>query len=322
MIVFRALHEHEIEKWLDFISSEIFTKVPREYFANQWYTDPDREAAGVFAAFDEHGDILSSLRVFRRSIYIGGETVLGGGIGSVGTKAEYRGQGLCSRLFELCTEYMLNSGICYSWLLCGEHNEGFYNRFAYHKIPFQRNIAEVGEGKSLPQGLSVRRAVFPEDIEYLAQMHAQFSGSMNGSVVRGRAYWEQWVPTFKHGSYHLVEDAAQLPIAYANIENELDGKQIFIFDYGYMAGNSAVFDALISATALAHGRDDLQVVYQSVIASDLPVTGQREMCCVMVKLISPFSIGNILVSTAAELLAVFHGEGAESKFLLWEIDDI
>jgi hypothetical protein len=104
MIELRALHENEIEKWFDFVTNEVFIGAPRDYFANQWYCDEYRDINSIFVAVDEYGNILSTIRIFLRQLYINGAYVLSGGIGSVGTKQTHRRKGLVTKLFEMCQE--------------------------------------------------------------------------------------------------------------------------------------------------------------------------------------------------------------------------
>ena len=321
MVHFRTLREEEIDKWLDFLVNDIFIGEPRSYFSNQWVCDPQRDIEGIFVAVDEEDNFLSTIRVFPRELYIAGERIFAGGIGSVGTKESHRGQGLSTTIFTMCQKYMVSKGMKVSWLLCGEHNESFYQRFGYNKSPFVRKISDTDAGATKYKApLLLRDAVFPYDIPALSLMYENFSGKHNGPTVRDKEYWTWWVSSFGGGKYKIATDNEGSPIAYINFD--LDESTIFIFDFGYMEGYSDVFDSFITCLSTAYENTPLKVVYQSTIFSKMPVMDQLEMCLIMYKLILPFQTCNLSIADSDALLHVLHGDSQESKLLLWEVDDV
>jgi hypothetical protein len=83
----RTLRPEELDAWLDFVH-RVFN-VPRAYCARHWHNDPWRSCEGIRVAVDR-GQILSTVRVFRRRIYLGGVPVTMGGIGEVSTDPAYQ----------------------------------------------------------------------------------------------------------------------------------------------------------------------------------------------------------------------------------------
>lgn len=319
MAVFRALHEKEIEKWMDF-ANEIFVYEPREYFINQWYHDPYRDVDGIFVAVDEDGSFVSSVRVFLREIYIDGVSVRTGGIGNVGTKKTHRNQGFSTSLFEMCAAYMRSKGVEASYLLCGSQNEAYYNRYGYCKIPFIRKISALKDDGTVRGAFTVRDADFSKDIGALSPMYERFAKSFNGPTVRKPIYWEEWVPSFLKGKYKVAEDEDGEAIAYVNYH--FKDKRIYVYDFGHGMGHEGIFDALIYKIGAMLGMDDLEVEYPSAVNSKMDVTGHDEVCSVMFRCMQPFSIGNVRIGNTDELLHALHGGGSASKLLLWDADNI
>jgi len=332
METLRALMEDEIPTWLEFVCG-MFSLDPHELFHNQWYCDPTRSVENILVAVDEKGSYLSTLRVFEREIYLQGHRVGAAAIGTVGTLEGYRGRGLASRLFQRCLEMLAGRRVPLSYLLCGEHNVPFYERFGYAKAPHVRQVATVRERVSYPCTFSLRDVDLPrdgasqdaasqdaasQDVASLSAMHASFSSRFNGPIVRSIEYWTQWVPSVSAGTYRLAVDGDGQPIAYMNV-GECEGR-LCVYDFGHAPGHQGIFDAFIRAICDALDKADAEVEYQRVIASRLPVVRLDEMACC--RLIAPFAIGGRTITSTGELVAALRGDDEVSELLLWDIDDV
>jgi hypothetical protein len=204
--------------------------------------------------------------------------------------------------------------------LCAKHNEKFYNRFAYHKIPFVKKISKLEKSILLDKDFTIRDVVFPNDVSALSHMYNIFSGKFNGPVMRNTVYWEKWVPAFEGGKFFIAIDSNMSPIAYISVS--LENSRLYVWEFGYMEGYDDIFDSLISNVAEKYGTNDLHVEYQFVISSNMKVIEQVEAFCVMFKLIDTLSINDIHVENTQELLGMLQRDPYQSKLLLWIVDDI
>ncbi|MDL2317531.1 GNAT family N-acetyltransferase, partial [Eubacteriales bacterium OttesenSCG-928-A19] len=108
-MVFRSLEPRELEAWFAHCQS-VFRLEDTEYFRRHFLFDPHADASLIFVAMD--GEVIaSSLRVFRRHIWLKGRVVAMGGIGEVGTKLEYRKRGLAAELLQLAIAAMETQGM-------------------------------------------------------------------------------------------------------------------------------------------------------------------------------------------------------------------
>lgn len=320
MIIFRNLYEDELEKWFKFLNEEIFLNEEKDYFFNQWYCDPLKDINGIFVALDGEGRILSTLRVFIRDIYINGVPVSCGGIGSVGTKEEHRGKKLSTTLFEMSKKYMKDKGISVSYLLCGQHNEGYYSRYNYGKSPWCYKISHIDKYSNYSFDYKIRNVNFDSDIPALTNIHQQLSGNFNGSIVRSTEYWKQWVPFHVKDNFKLVLDGTGREIAYINID--IRDKYIYLLDFGCLSDYSNIFDSLIQKINSDISGDNLKVIYPMNVTSNMEVERCWESCLIMYSLITPFSLGNLKVDSTEKLLEVLKGHESTSKLLLWMVDDV
>ena len=87
---FRRLRPEELEDWFTHLVSVFAlgsSKGGREYFLRHWENDPWKNLEDIFVAV-EAGQILSTVRIMPRRIFLAGEEVTMGGIGEVSTKLE------------------------------------------------------------------------------------------------------------------------------------------------------------------------------------------------------------------------------------------
>lgn len=320
MITFRSLYDNELEKWFDFLVDNIFTNDTRELFSNQWNCDPYKDINGIFVAVDKEGEFLSTLRVFIRDIYINGTLVSCAGIGSVGTKEEFRGKNLSTTLFEMSLKYMKDRNIHVSYLLCGEHNEKFYNKQGYSKSPYIKNISKINKACVDTLEYNLRDVNFQGDIILLSHIYQKFSGSFNGTIVRSLEYWKNWIVSNKSFNYKIVSDTAGKEIAY--ICYEIEDNTIYVLEFGCLPEFIHIFDSVIVQISKSSSADILKVVYQLPINSKMPIDNCLEPCCIMYKLITPFSQVNMNIDSTDKLLGTLKGDGEVSRLLLWSVDNI
>lgn len=319
MITFRNLYPKELEKWFDFLVEEIFKSESKKFFSNQWYNDPYKDINGIFVAVDDDGNFLSTLRVFVREIYINGMKISCGGIGCVGTKEEYRGQKLSTTLFQMCIKYMEDRNIYVSYLMSGDQNEKYYNRYDYYKSPRYIKYSSISKYNNDSYDYCIRDVNIEGDIVELSNIHENFSSKFNGSIVRSIEYWKEWIASNTERSCKIAYDNSGKGIAY--ISFQVDNNNIDIFDFGCLPEYINIFDSLIEKISSEMAGDDFKVIYDMNITSSMEVSSTWEPCCFMYKLMTPFSLGNIKVDSSEKLLEILKGDGDVSKLLVWAVDD-
>jgi len=316
----RSLHEDELCKWLHFLADDVFKGIPLSCFTREWDSDPSRDISSIFVAVDAKERIVSGGRVFIREIYLNGETVKAGGIGSFGTRKRYRGKGISTALLTRCIAFMQERDMPVSYLLCGDHNEKYYNRFGYQSCQFLKKISKIGVGISYKQAYTIRNIDFTRDAEAVSAMHKSFCGNYNGSAIRSEDYWKRWIASCPFKKYFIAEDDQGRPIAYINAH--LDGTRLCVYDFAYMQEYYDIFDSLVSKVSAEIASTAIDVKYQVPIYSYMPVEEHTEDCLIMYKLIKPFYSQSKLIGDTDELVATLRGSGNQSRLLLWEVDDI
>jgi len=319
MIVFRNLYPNELEKWFDFLVEEIFKSESKKFFSNHWYNDPYKDINGIFVAVDADGNFLSTLRVLVRDIYINGMKISCGGISCVGTKEEYRGQKLSTTLVQMSIKYMEDRNICISYLLSGDYNEKYYNRYGYYKCPRYIKYSSINKCNNDSYDYCIRDLNIEGDIRDISDIHEKFSSKFNGSIVRSMEYWKEWIVSNTTCSCKIAYDNSGKVIAY--ISFQVDNNNIEILDFGCLSEYINIFDSLIEKISSDMDGDNFKVIYDMNITSSMEVESSREPCCFMYKLITPFLIGNLKVDSSEKLLEILKGDGDVSKLLVWAVDD-
>jgi len=186
MIEFRALRPDELDAWCRHCHS-VFVGDVDGYFRGHFEMDPFKDTSLIFIAVDD-GEIVSTVCVFDRTIWIGGRAVRMGGIGEVSTKSAYRRQGLAGKLLEISIGAMNERGMPVSVLF---GNQALYQRMGWRFCGTSWTVVDAAKA-ALPEGLSIR--AFDEgDLPCVMGLYDLFAGRLDGVVIRSEAYWKQWV---------------------------------------------------------------------------------------------------------------------------------
>jgi predicted N-acetyltransferase YhbS len=135
------------------------------------------------------GQPASCVQIFTKRVRIRGETILMGGIGSVGTHPDHRSQGLASELMRRADQEMQRKGMVFSLLFTGRLS--FYERLGWISIPQGKLALHVARDATTvaPPGAEIRpyREADRAQVEHLYEQHTR---SLETSTVRDRAYWD------------------------------------------------------------------------------------------------------------------------------------
>ena len=309
MIEIRSLREEELESWFDHCA-EVFEGASREYFVRHWVNDPFRDLNSIFVAVEEN-KILSTVRIFYREIYIYGKKVKMGGIGEVSTKAEARKKGLSKQLLNKCIEYMKEQGIQVSMLFGNQLN---YSKLGWRFIDLNLNISEIEEYKGL---YKIREVDFIKDAQEFMAMYEKYNLHFNCTVVRNsESYWRDWVKSETDNCF-AAEDNNGHTIGYLSVINEKDS--LLVKDFAAKLGSENVFEELGAYACNKLGAVN-QIKYPAAIKNTLRIKGSEKIEDNMVRLISPFQIGDDNINNTDELIELLSGEENNSKFTFWLTD--
>ena len=189
----------------------------RDFFRRYVEDDPTFEDENVMIA-EEAGELVSCVQIFPRPVRMRGRAVPMGGIGSVFTKPEQRHGGLARRLLELALERMRERGLLVS-LLFGD--ERIYHVLGWRAWQAQALLA-VREGTPADRAAhdaGIRAFDRARDLARVREIHAQYSGRFDGTVVRDDRLWETTLRVSGNPDEEFLValrgDSGGAPVAYA-----------------------------------------------------------------------------------------------------------
>lgn len=226
-MTFRTLREGELDAWA-LHCSQVFagpTDTP-EFFLGHYRADPYRDPEGVFIAEDK-GQIVSTVRVFEREMYLRGRRIRMGGIGEVSTKQEYRRQGLSGALLERATEYMVRRDMPISLLFTRSNSH--YARYGWFTVMTRWASVDLLNQPALPEGYSLRR-MERADIPAMRGLNGLTASRFDGAIVRDHpAFWEAWLPDAWKAPQVLT--CADRVVAFLDARLEREQGRLALIDY-------------------------------------------------------------------------------------------
>jgi predicted GNAT family N-acyltransferase len=210
-------NDQDITKWTKFCASIFSYKdnpPPPSYFSRHFYNDPRRDLdlvrVLVYTNEDGQEEIVSSVRIFRRSLTIpGGTSIEAGGIGEVCTSPNHQRRGLSKILLNDALEIMRggDSGMSCSLLHASPAFRPVYAKVGYECVTSRWSVLDVkldqlstevkGPYESTCTGetveWAVRSAVFPSDTPQLHELHQFYSEDTCITVKRTEQYWNDYV---------------------------------------------------------------------------------------------------------------------------------
>lgn len=290
---FRSLRPGELDAWASHCALVFGLEghgVDREYFLRHYHDDPWRDLNGILVAVD--GDtIASTVRVFRRKVWLFGQEVLMGGIGEVSTNPDYRGRGLAGKLLELSVDWMIGEGLAVSVLYSGLHD--FYRRYGWDVIP-KNNALFQDDGTAPCEG----RRMEPGDLAALGIVDAAAERS-NWRVIRGGGeYWERWMRSAIGPCVVATEsDGVVAWLAY-----RLEDSTWSVADFRALPGYEGRFGSLCRLAAELEGRRGQQFIAPAWLAVGEQPADIMELDYSMVRLNTPITAAGKTISTTLELI--------------------
>lgn len=268
MYEFRSLLWDELDKWFDhcagvFSSSEgrSYDEM-RRYFMNHWYNDSARKLDGIFVAV-ANGQIVSTVRVFHRYIYLNGRIVAMGGIGEVSTKPEHRRQGLSGRLLEMAIEYMTSCGMVISSLGTGVPQH--YARYGWE--PVARFVSQAEVGAKHDSAIRLLDWDDPKELHQVISCYDNYAVQFNGTLVRDEGYWQKWIRT-EAGRAWVLREGGDV-VAYLMAKRSSNPSELIVQDFGAKKNDADSFGRLVSHAVSSFGQEHMSVFFPAAIRSGL-----------------------------------------------------
>jgi predicted N-acetyltransferase YhbS len=271
VIIFRTLHPDELDAWFDHCARAFDVWSSRQYFVNHWHNDPWRDLATVFVAVDGSDGqerIVSTVRVFARTMVLRGEDVPAGCLGEVSTHPDYRRRGLSTHLLRESLAWMRDHGIAISAL--GTGISPFYARLGWQSVPLTSSAVDTVAATDPRYDFRPLDLTDAHDIATAAQLHADLSRRFNGPFRRDHpGYWSHWMQA-EAAPLWLVSQGGEA-LAYIALR-EMEGRRLTVVDYGAVALTRDLF-----AAALRHAVGQLNlpaatVWFPAALAPEMPAS--------------------------------------------------
>jgi len=197
----RTLRPQEREALLDLLDGWLLADGwrGRDFFRRYLENDSSYADENVWVALDA-GKLVSCLQIFPRRIHVLEHSVPAGGIGSVFTRPECRRSGLARQLLERAAGDMTGRGMEISLLFAGLpslYEEVGWNPWGCERILVHRGgrpppdlDTEVAQEIERAGDVEVCAFDHGRDLADVRAIHAEYSLSRSGTVVRDAGAWE------------------------------------------------------------------------------------------------------------------------------------
>lgn len=136
------------------------------------------------------GELVSSLQLYERRVFLGGVPAPVGAVGNVMTLPEHQGEGYASALLDYAGEFAASKGYPLT-VLVGD--PGFYSRLGYEALPDESRV--FADPAPLSDGGNGEWRAFDaaRDLDAVASIHREEARRVDGAFDRNPALWRQWV---------------------------------------------------------------------------------------------------------------------------------
>lgn len=239
-----SLKPEEFDAWCE-LCGRIFPPSP-EYFRRHFKNDPDAHIEDIFVARKD-GELVASVRLFTRSVWLGGKVARVGGIGEVCSDPCIRGLGVSYYLLDMA----MKTADARGWEL-GALYTGRHSHYARHGFAVAPRIYKNVKVADLPQmkGEYEVRAFEAADLDAVMGLFDLYSSQFDLMYRRAsRAYWEKWILAEWKNPMVLIKDGHV--IAYADVP--AGEGTLFVRDAGMIPGEDATLGTLLKAAAEKQG---------------------------------------------------------------------
>lgn len=239
----RRASAEDVEPILNLLA---FYEQPRSYFEPFYLSDPTYRPEHSWVA-DEDGCLVAHLRMFDRSIRVGGVRLRTAGVGNVITAPDHRGQGYAGQLLRAMLGTIPAEGFAYSLLRA--YQPALYERHGWAPLDQELVRAEL---PPLSIGPLTIAPFTEDDLPEVMRLYKETNAERTGPTIRSPEYWRaqlQWLQTDRDAFLVARADDGVL-VGYVRSRRGPDATEIL--ELGVEANNVEVGRALLSAAA---GRD-------------------------------------------------------------------
>lgn len=231
---------------------------------NHWENDPWKNLGGIRVAVD--GDqIIGTVRVFIRQMYLRGHIIPVGGIGEVSTREEYRRRGIATQLLKDAIRFMEEREIVLS---CLRGSRPIYEALGWEAVGCHYAVAR--RSSSYVHDFDIRRVDLDDEAELrnLDALYHSYSRRFNGTFLRNEAYWRHWF-CCESSEVWSARDGEEM-VGYISVN--VDGSRVNVREFATSDGvfdedgGRHVFNALVAQALSTHDTQELDVVWPAPVA--------------------------------------------------------
>ena len=172
----------ELEEVVD-LCDAAFPKTEKEYFERHVLKDKTLETSDTRVLVRDR-KILSSVQVFRRTMYVKGKKLTFGGIGNVATLPAQRGKGYAGMVLQNALNYIKGKKL--RMALLSTTINGYYEKFGFTTIKRHLVSIDLPEMQKHPE---VRAFDQRRDLNAVMSLYKKYNDKGTGPVVRDSKYW-------------------------------------------------------------------------------------------------------------------------------------
>lgn len=234
------------------LCDKAFDKTPYEYFERHLLKDktlsPDDTRVLLL-----NGEIISTVQVFPRKMYLESETVEFCGIGNVATHPEKRKMGYAELVMNDAIDYMNKLNARFSLLTTTINN--YYEKFGYKTLTrelfFIENIIPIDHSE-------VRTFSFADDFERIKQIYELYNKNCVGPINRDNIYWSAQLEfSGEEKSLFLVYQTNHDITGYLRVSKEND--KIKILEFAALSDFEKHFQQLLQSLAYRTGINKFEI---------------------------------------------------------------
>lgn len=321
-MIIRNIETGDKKRWLEMVSNTFGNGNPSEeykdYFRRHLENDSQSELKGILIA-EEDGKILSTLRVYKRKMYLFGSIQTAGCLGEVCTTEENRKKGLSSILLKEAIQYMERNNLAVSVLRTGIHS--FYGRLGWIPVPSYRRVAVLPETEKMPESeqFFIRPVDWGQDVPLMEAIHSDYSFKANGTFVRKNMdYWNKWVKSEAGEFPFMIIANTGMPVGYLFADWK-DGQCIKIKEFCCINGYETIFDAAVLKIIKALACKVKEIDIDALIKTEFNIIKENQDDSNMIRLNRPGQIGNEMLETTNTLVDAF-GKQIQKGYFFHETD--
>lgn len=278
-------------------------------FTNIVKHDPWFDLNNTRACFLDE-EVVSVVQIFRRPMRIDGCVVQMGGVGSVGTRPEYRRAGYSSNVLRDSVRYMRAAGYDLSILFTGIQSH--YAKEGWVMYPTYRTHLTLPERLENTSDAIVQQCDLEQDDRALRKIYDCFNATRTGTIVRSVEYWNNR-PKWREYEPSLFWTARQD----GDIVAYLKGGRWLIRELGYLPNHESAIIKLFHRffnQAKVEGVNEIEAIVPSKCRQMFEVTGctveRTESYYTMIRIIN-------LESLLTKMLPTFEARLNDSNFSTW-----